>query len=176
MRWGLIMPPLIVYHSLTDNTRLLAEKLQAAYPGASLFTAQQVQGQISRLQQAPIVFVGFWCDRGMMPESIQALVPHLKDKKLGVFATMGGDPQSDRAKQWFARQCDALVGEDRGNLLLAHFLCQGKIDPALIERMKKLPGYKETPESVARRELAATHPNESDLSELVRVFREGFGG
>ena len=94
----------------------------------------------------------------------------------GVFATMGGNPESDRAKDWFARQCEAIVGEDRGNTLTAHFLCQGKIDPALIERMKKLPGYQETPESVARREKAATHPDENDLSALVQVFREGFGG
>ena len=170
------MSPLIVYHTLTGNTRLLAEKLQEAYPGASLLTAEQAQTQLPLLHEAHVVFVGFWCDRGMIPQPIQALIPHLKDKQLGVFATMGGNPESDRAKDWFARQCEAIVGEDRGNTLTAHFLCQGKIDPALIERMKKLPGYQETPESVARREKAATHPDENDLSALVQVFREGFGG
>ena len=170
------MSALIIYHSLTGNTRLLAEKLLAAYPDALLLTAEQAQGQLSRLHEAEAIFVGFWCDRGMIPQPIKALIPHLKNKKLGVFATMGGNPESDRAKDWFARQYDAIVGDDRGNTLDAHFLCQGKIDPALIERMKKLPGYQETPESVARREKAATHPDENDLSELVRVFREGFGG
>lgn len=170
------MSALIIYHSLTGNTRLLTEKLQEAYPDACLLTAEQAQTQLSRLHEASVVFVGFWCDRGMIPEPIKSLIPHLKNKQLGIFATMGGNPESDRAKDWFARQCDAIVGDDRGNTLNAHFLCQGKIDPALIERMKKLPGYQETPESVARREKAATHPDENDLSELVRVFREGFGG
>ena len=65
------MSPLIVYHTLTGNTRLLAEKLQEAYPGASLLTAEQAQTQLPLLHEAHVVFVGFWCDRGMSPEDMQ---------------------------------------------------------------------------------------------------------
>ena len=85
---------------------------------------------------------------------------------------MGGNPQSERAKEWFKRQCDAIVGTEHANRLEATFLCRGKINPVLIEQMKKMPGYKETPEAAARREEAAKHPNDEDYQAAAEAFRE----
>ena len=38
--------------------------------------------------------------------------------------------------------------------------------------MKRMPGYKETPESVARREEAAKHPNDEDYRAAAETFGE----
>ena len=168
------MSALIVYSSLTGNTRLLAQALEKAFEGSVLMTAEAVLASPETLASHRDVFVGFWCDRGMMPEPTQKLLPLLKEKRLGIFATMGGNPESERAQAWFARQCEQFKLET-GNDVLCSFLCQGKIDPALIEAMKKMPGYRETPESRARREKAALHPDRLDLENVVKIFKDAFG-
>ena len=44
------------------------------------------------------ILIGFWCDRGRAPEEIERLMPRIRGKRIGFFATMGGDPASPRAQ------------------------------------------------------------------------------
>lgn len=165
---------LIMVSSITGNTFKVAQAIHQAYPSSCLMSTEDALKNPTAIESAQQIIVGFWCDKGGLPPALAEALPRIHDKTLGIFCTMGGDPESERAQAWFARECSVIVGSDRNNELKETFLCQGKIDPLLIEKMKQLPGYKETPETRTRRERASTHPDENDLEEAVRVFRSFF--
>ena len=166
------MSALIIVSSITGNTWKVGQALNEAYPQTALRKTTDVLKCTELLDKYSRIIIGFWCDKGGLPPDLAQLVPYIREKSLAIYATMGGNPQSERAKDWFSRQCSTIVGNDRDNLLAATFLCQGKINPVLIEQMKKMTGYQETPESVARREEAAKHPNEEDYRAATETFRE----
>jgi flavodoxin len=165
---------LIMVSSITGNTLMVAQAIHSAYPNSTLMSTEDALKHPSAIESAQHILIGFWCDKGGLPPALAETLPHIHDKTLGIFCTMGGDPESERARAWFERECSVIVGADRNNVLKETFLCQGKIDPALIEKMKQLPGYKETPETRARRERASTHPDERDLQDAVRTFASFF--
>lgn len=165
---------LIMVSSITGNTLMVAQAIHSAYPNSTLMSTEDALKHPSAIESAQHILIGFWCDKGGLPPALAETLPHIHDKTLGIFCTMGGDPESERARAWFECECSVIVGADRNNVLKETFLCQGKIDPALIEKMKLLPGYKETPETRARRERASTHPDERDLQDAVRTFASFF--
>ena len=165
---------LIMVSSITGNTLMVAQAIHSAYPNSTLMSTEDALKHPSAIESAQHILIGFWCDKGGLPPALAETLPHIHDKTLGIFCTMGGDPESERARAWVERECSVIVGADRNNVLKETFLCQGKIDPALIEKMKQLPGYKETPETRARRERASTHPDERDLQDAVRTFASFF--
>lgn len=165
---------LIMVSSITGNTLMVAQAIHSAYPNSTLMSTEDALKHPLAIESAQHILIGFWCDKGGLPPALAETLPHIHDKTLGIFCTMGGDPESERARAWFERECSVIVGADRNNVLKETFLCQGKIDPALIEKMKQLPGYKETPETRARRERASTHPDERDLQDAVRTFASFF--
>lgn len=91
-------------------------------------------------------------------------------EKSGLFGTLGAYPDSDHARQCL-KNARALV---KGNEILGEFLCQGKVDPALIKimetKMMDAPHHSMTPERRARLEEAAKHPDEKDLADARALF------
>lgn len=165
---------LIVVSSASGNTWKVGQALKDAYPESRLEKTETVLADPSLLDAYDTVFVGFWCDRGVLPEPTARLAERLKNKTLGLFATMGGYPTTDSAREWMQEQARLVAGVDRGNTVHVRFLCQGRIDPSVLERMKSLPGYTETPESTARRQEAAKHPNDEDFDRVVSAFKARF--
>ena len=159
--------PLVIVSSKTGNTRIVAHAVADALPGAILVSADSVPADLAGFDP---VILGFWCDRGMAPEDTQAVAARLEGKRLGLFCTLGGDPKAPRAQDWMARTSKALAGEK--NTLVATFLCQGRIDPALAARMDAMKAP--SPESLARRKAAETHPDRRDREAAAEVFRKAF--
>ena len=164
------MKPLILVSSLTGNTRLLALALGDAL-GADVCAAKDAPETI---EPGRPVLLGFWCDRGIAPEDIREAAEKLTNRDIGCFATMGGDPTTPKALAWMEKTSQALVGDTRGNRLKATFLCRGRIDPLLFERMSAMMGGV-TPEREARRRASETHPDRLDMLEAVERFRTHFG-
>lgn len=162
--------PLVVVSSKTGNTRLAAHALVDAFPGARLVAAEEFDTFPEPLETFDTVFLGFWCDRGLAPEGIVRAAARLEGKRIGCFATMGGDPTSEKAIDWMRRTSEALAAAGRNNTLVARFLCRGRIDPALFGE-----GYPASPEREARRLASETHPDRLDLLWLTEAFQEAFG-
>ncbi len=62
---------------------------------------------------------------------------------------------------------------EKKNEIFGHFICQGKIDPALTEKFKDLPPdhpHAMTPERKARHEEAKKHPDSNDLKKACETF------
>ncbi len=121
------------------------------------------------------VLLGYWCDRGMAPEDMLEACKKIHNKRIGCFATLGGDPESDWARKWVKETSEKLVSSDSGNSLEATFVCRGRIDPVIFDLMTKMTGGVVTPEREARRKESETHPDRVDVLRAVEVFSRMHG-
>lgn len=164
--------PLIIISSRTGNTMMLGHALCDALPGSTLVRPADLPEDLSGYDP---VLLGFWCDRGHAPEEMERAAERLRGKRIGCFATMGGNPQDEKARIWMQRTAEELVRKGEGNTLEGTFLCRGRIDPEVFERMTAMMGGRASPEREARRAAAETHPDRLDLARCVEAFRSVFG-
>lgn len=165
------MKPLIVVSSKTGNTRIIARALQDGIGECDYVEACCMPEDLSSYN--PIVLC-FWCDRGMAPEDIQAAAVRIEGKDIACVATMGGDPGTDKAKDWMERTSRLLTEVGKGNRLKLQFLCRGRIDPELFARMTAMMGGEVTPEREKRRRESETHPDRLDALAVVKAYRDVF--
>lgn len=155
------MKALVVYSSLTGNTRKVAEAVAAVLPGCDLVPVAKAPESV---EQYDLVAVGYWVDKGMPDKKTLAWLEGVKDARLAFFGTLGAWPDSDHARECMARGEAAATDPDRGNTVLGSWLCQGKVDPRVLEVMAKMAAdvHPMTPERRARIEEAAKHPDDDD--------------
>ncbi len=161
--------PLILVSSRTGNTRKLAQALaEVIVPRAALTTPELLPEDLTPFNP---VLLGFWCDRGMAPVDIQQAAKRLHGKRIGCFATMGGEPEKPEAQRWIQETAEALVGLGQDNTLVATFLSMGRVDPEVFRRVTEMVGYL-SPEREARRKRAESHPDENDARALIERFQQ----
>lgn len=164
------MKILIVYSTLTNNTKMVAESMLTALPeGAACFEV----GQAPEPEGYDLVMPGFWVDKGRADAAMRAYFQKIKNRKVAFFFTLGAYPDSAHADE----VATATTAELEGNQILGHFRCQGKVDPKLLERMAKMDlgsgnPHAMTPERQARLDEAAKHPNETDFEKARAFARE----
>ena len=148
---------LIIYSSMTGNTKSIAEKMGEAAGEADIFDIKKAPTDFSNYE---IAALGYWLKRGGPDPLMTEFLPKVKNTKVVLFETHGTEPKSEHAITAFARAA-YLLGE--GCEILGTFGCQGKVNPALIE--KRLKAGADDPHSVGieRWKRAATHPDEEDL-------------
>ena len=163
------MKNLVVYSSRTGNTKKIAEAIFEVLLGSK---------EIFMVEDAPspdlydFIALGFWVDRGTADEKAQGYMKRIKEKKVGVFGTLGAYPNSIHAREVLSSVRELLDGND----LLGEFICQGKIDPNILDKMPKDRVHTMTPERMARIEEAKKHPNETDCRYAQNAFREMLQG
>jgi flavodoxin len=166
------MPALVVYSTLTGNTRKVGEAILKGLPLGSV---------IADVKDSPdpagydLVVAGYWVDKGKADAATLKYLERLKDRKTAFFFTLGAYPDSPHADSCAKGTEDILIAN--GNECLGHYRCQGKVDPSLLEKMKKAlppehPHAQMTPERKARLEEAAKHPNEEDLLKAEAFGKE----
>ncbi|HWR06233.1 flavodoxin family protein [Sporomusa sp.] len=163
------MKTLIVYSSLTGNTRKVAEAIHEVFGSAAeLFPVETAPSPAAY----DFVAVGFWVDRGTADKKAQDFLKTIQGKSVALFATLGAYPDSEHAADSLKNAAAFL---DAGNRLVGTFICQGKIDPRLIEQFKSMPGnhpHAVTPERLARYQEAAKHPDDRDFQAAQAVFTD----
>ena len=158
------MKILVTYSSRTGNTKKVAEAIHKVMPAGT---------DLAPIESAPdpdnydLILLGFWVDRGTVDELAQSYMAKVTDKRVGLFATLGEYPDSAHARQSMENARELISPP---NELVESFICQGRIDPALTERFRKL-GHM-TPERRKLHRDAAAHPNEDDFADAQRVFGE----
>ena len=162
------MKTLVTYSTLTGNTKKVAEAVFEAVSGEKeIMDIKSVKdaGSYDR------IFVGYWVDKGDANEEAKKFMESLKDKKVGTFGTLGAYPDSEHAKKCVEKISDAL--KVNNNTVIAEFICQGAIDPKIIETMRKMGSsgpHAPTPEREARWAEAAKHPDEADFAAAKEIF------
>ncbi len=165
--------PLIIISSRTGNTLAVGHAVCDALPGAVMMRPSEVPDDLTPYNP---VLLGFWCDRGDAPEEILRIAPRLRNKTIGCFATMGGDPEGEKSKAWMQKTSEKLVAMGEGNTLAETFLCRGRIDPEVFQRMTDMLGGTVSPEREAGRRLSETHPDRLDLDRAAQIFGGVVGG
>ena len=151
---------LVLYSSRTGNTRMVARAIQKALP-----------------EGTPCVdikdLMGYWVDKGTADEASRTVLKSLDNPYIALFATLGADPKSPLAMKSLEQGAACLPD---GKKPLGAFICQGKVDPKLIEAMYRMfPSdniHGKNPKNEARHKAASTHPDEKDLSDAAHFAHE----
>ncbi len=157
------MRTIVVYSSRTGNTKKVGEAIAAALPEGTL--AVSVQEIPTDLPAYDCVFLGFWVDRGQADKAAADLLPKLTNAHVALFATLGADPHSPHAAESLMKAAELLP---EGKKPAGQFICQGAVDPKVIEMMYKMfpkgHVHGQSAERDALHAEAAKHPDAADLA------------
>lgn len=162
-------PWLVVYSSVSGNTKKVAEAIFQVLPEGS---------EIYYVDEAPSadgyenVAVGFWTIRGGADEKTAAYLQKLKGSNVFLFGTMFSDDISGYGQGVLDRAAAFL---DESSTVLGKFICQGKLSDAHVEKMKKRPAdhpHAPTPERLQKVLAASTHPDEQDFLNAQEAIKK----
>lgn len=162
------MKTLVVYSSQTGNTEKVCRAAAEVLSDCEVFAVENAPAA----EGYALVVVGYWVDKGMPDARAKAYIQNISGASVALLGTLGAWPDSDHARECIAKG-EALL-EGRGNQVLGTFLCQGKVDPRIVEMMQKMAGnvHPMTEERKARLAEAAKHPDAKDC-ENARAFLRG---
>lgn len=157
----------VIYSSVTGNTKAVAEAIARA-SGGDLFN---VNDSLPNLEQYEIIALGYWLKRGGPDPLMKNFLPTVHNARVILFETHGAETRSEHAVTAFARAA-YLLGS--GCDIIGTFDCQGRVNPALIEKRKKAGADDphNTVDSVERWEQASTHPNDEDLIQAANFVEK----
>lgn len=160
---------LVVYSSLTGNTKKVAEAVQSVIPNCDICSIDNLPENIYDYY---FLAIGYWVDRGLPDKKSKNLINSIKNMNVGLFGTLGAYPDSPHAKGCIRDSENMLKIVGKNNNVLGSFLCLGKIDEKLLDYMGKFMGdsHPMTPERKERLLEAQTHPDSNDLEMAKNVF------
>lgn len=163
------MKVLILYSSLTGNTKKIAETFyESIEVEKSILPISEIQS--IDLDEYELLCVGYWVDKGICDEKSKHIIESIENKKIVLFGTVGAmdnENYYDKIKQ----RVEVLIKSS--NKIEGHFLCQGKINSKVTDRYKLM--LEENPEDenlirkIKNHTQAITHPDEMDI-ENANVF------
>lgn len=164
------MKTLVVYSSLTGNTKKVAQAVSSVLPECDMFPVEEAP---SSVEGYDLVALGYWVDKGMPDGRSRAWLEGIRNARLAFFGTLGAWPDSDHAKECMKKGEALALEPDRGNSVCGSWLCQGRIDPKVLEVMARMAGnvHPMTPERKAHIEEAARHPDDGDCRRAQEFFR-----
>lgn len=157
---------LVVYSSReTGNTKKLAEALAMGF-GCEAFPADEAPSA----KDYDFVLLGFGVYRGWPDAAMRSYMSGCAGADVGIFLTLGTWPDSEHAWNCMGR-AEGLLHRCR---VRSKFICHGRLDPAMVERMKARPAgspHSWDPERAERVTAAETHPDAGDVARALEVFR-----
>ncbi|MDO5708327.1 MAG: flavodoxin family protein [Andreesenia angusta] len=173
------MKILLVYSSRTGNTERVANEIYDELNKDYEVNFKRIEDlKDSEVEEYKNIIVGFWIDQAYPDKEPKAFIESLRDKNIGLFGTIGADPNSYHGERTLGN-LDTIV--DSSNNLIAKFLCNGKVDENLLTRLKSMnrdhlpPGL--TDEILDQMIEAGDHsrePNEEDFKNARNIFKEAF--
>lgn len=155
----------VVYSSQTGNTARLAREIRAALPAARCVYSGPPD---EKALDAPLIFAGFWTDKGGCAPEMQAFLERLRGKRVFLFGTAGFGGSEDYFARILGRVEQCLDGS---NTVAGRYMCQGRMPPAVRRRYEAmLPAAPEKARALLENfDRALPHPNEEDLAGLRRA-------
>ena len=159
---------LLVYSSVTGNTRLVAEAIRRVLPAETVFAPV---GNAPSATGFTFVAIGFWAHRGGPDPAAARYMETVRDHDVAIFGTLAAYPDSEHARLVIAKAEMLLAG----NRISGSFLCQGKLSPDRLARRLRGEEADERHPLTEERRLrlleAAKHPDENDLRTAGETFR-----
>ncbi len=162
---------LVVYTSRkTGNTRKVAEAIHRALGAqCEIFPAADAP----KPNKYDFVILGFGVYRGWPDGDLRAYMKKCRNQNVGIFLTLGAWPDSEHAFNCMGH-AEGLLNSCR---VRGKFICHGRLEPAMIERMKARPAgtpHSWDPERAKRVNAAETHPDENDLAKASEIFSKAW--
>ena len=159
----------IVYSSPTGNTEKLASAIAEALPQERCLYFGKPEGYID----APLVFVGFWTDKGTCDSTALEFLKTLKDKKVFLFGTAGFGGSAE----YYEKILRTAQGDmDSSNTVIGTYMCQGKMPMSIRQRYEKMltatAADLKIQEQIENFDRAASHPDQTDCEQLKRQVQQ----
>ena len=157
----------IIFSSATGNTKLLAETVHQALPREQCAYFGPWNREIP---VSPVVYVGFWTDKGNADPDTLALLKELRNKKVFLFGTAGFGESPAYFERVLGNVRTAL---DESNQVIGEYMCQGKMPQAVKDRYLKMKAQPEHPGNIdsliANFDRTLSHPDKEDLERLRQM-------
>lgn len=160
---------LIIYSSVTGNTKFLAQSITSHKHNITCLAVEQAKHRIADISGYDIVFLGFWVYRGKPDPRTIRIMKTLKNTKTAVFGTLAAYPDSPHARRVLAFAKECL----QNTLYLGDFLCLGKLtEKRLSQKMQAGHNSKHpmTDERKQRLLEGQNHPNLQDCRNFQTFF------
>ncbi len=152
---------LIAYSSKTGNTKKLAMGIyNNIYEECDLNVSIKPIDEVKCIEDYDAILIGYWVDKGGPNKEAKEFMKRIKNKRVGIFATLGAYPDSNHGLN---------------SLVKGKYICQGAVDSNLIEAFKKLDSnnyHAITDEKLRRYKIAKLHPNEAEILSASILFKE----
>ncbi|HIW20665.1 MAG TPA: flavodoxin family protein [Candidatus Dorea intestinavium] len=161
---------LVLYESLSGNTKKVATEIFSSLPGNSKDIIDL--SECTSLPEARVYFIGFGIYYGSCHLEINSLLSSISKKAIALFATcsMGN---SDEYKKHIAQTVSAWIEDD--NVYLGAFICQGKIPMSLrckCEHFCSSMGKGSSRALLKAFDSALTHPDRKDLEDASSFVKK----
>ena len=159
----------IVYSSPTGNTEKLASAIAEALPQERCLYFGKPEGYID----APLVFVGFWTDKGTCDSATAEFLKTLKHKKVFLFGTAGFGGSAQYYEKILMTAQQEL---DSSNTVIGTYMCQGKMPIGIRQRYEKMltgtAADLKIQGQIENFDQAVSHPDQSDCDKLKIQVRQ----
>ncbi len=151
----------IIYDSITGNTKMLADLIKGKFV------------DVVGIDEADIVFVGSWTDKGNPSEKIQNELRKIRNKKIFYFGTCGFGGSKEYFEMLFKRAKKFI---DESNEIIGYFYCQGKMPISVRNRYEKIlednPNDEQMKKNIENFDMALEHPNKKDLEDFNEIIQK----
>jgi flavodoxin len=156
------MKKLVVYYSLTGNTKKVAEAIYEVLPEPK---SLKPLAEVQNVDDYDLIFIGFPVHSHSLPYKVETFLKNLPSgKKIALFMTHGSIPGT-RLSLEAMEQALVLTGQ---NKVLGTFSCRGKVSPQALEILGKSPEHELWTEMAV---TAASHPDQHDLEDAKTFAR-----
>lgn len=164
------MKGLIIYSSKTGNTKRMAEKIYEALKDEYEMTIKDIRDS-PEIENYDFILLGGWVDRGTLEPQARKYLDKIKNKKLGLFATLGAMLDSEHGRKVIKNLENLLIGKES----LGQYICPGLVDPKMIEKLKGIKGMvvpNKIKEKMIDTSLKSRKATEEELEEAAKYFVE----
>ena len=167
------MKILITYSSKTGNTKKLASGIyKNIREECGLNVSIKPINEVKCIEDYDAILIGYWVDKGGPNKEAKEFMKGIRNKKVGIFATLGAYPDSNHGFNSLVKGEDLLK---ENNAIIGKYICQGAVDSNLIEAFKKLDSnnyHAITDEKLRRYKIAKLHPNDAEILSASILFKE----
>ncbi len=156
---------LVTYHSLTENTKKVAEAIVESLEGEkAIKPLKDVTHE--ELGQFTLLFVGFPVHSHSVPYHVEEFIKAIpKGKKIALFCTHGSLTGSQLSREALEHATVLATGVN----ILGTFSCRGRVSSKALEVLMKSPEHQLW---TGMATSANTHPDESDLDDARTFARQ----
>lgn len=164
------MKGLIIYSSKTGNTKRMAEKIYEVLKDEHQMTIKDIR-DAPEVEKFDFILLGAWIDRGTLDTKALKFLKTIKNKKIGLFATLGAMPDSEHGRKVIKNLENLLIDRDS----LGQHICPGLVDPKMIEKLRGITGVvvpKKIKEKMIETSLESREASEEELEAAARYFAD----